>query len=182
MVADAITYNSVIHNCDWPKAGGPSLALCASWHLKGNQRGNHIFWGGGGEFYFQKRPRFCRPPVPLLNLFLGVGDPNFRANLEARVRRNTRFTHRLDRNGTLPSKDISSGDIRFLVLAPPQASQNLVERWWNPRGTLPQGRPGAPWSLFGLRPQSFQLLGKKNEIRVKYMDKSLHLTFRTRCL
>ena len=37
----------------------------------------------------------------------------------------------------------------------------LVEPWWNPRGTSPQGRPGPPLSLSGLRPQSFQLLGKK---------------------
>ena len=36
----------------------------------------------------------------------------------------------------------------------------VVEPWWNPRGTLPQGRPGPPRSLSGLRPQSFQLLGK----------------------
>ena len=36
----------------------------------------------------------------------------------------------------------------------------LVELWWNRRGTLPQGRPGPPRSLSGLRPQSFQLLGK----------------------
>ena len=36
----------------------------------------------------------------------------------------------------------------------------LVEPWWNPRGTLAQGRPGPPRSLSGLRPQSFQLLGK----------------------
>ena len=32
---------------------------------------------------------------------------------------------------------------------------------WNLRGTLPQGRPGPPRSLSGLRPQSFQLLGGK---------------------
>ena len=38
----------------------------------------------------------------------------------------------------------------------------LVEPWWNPRGTLPQRRPGPPQSLSGLRPQSFQLLGKKH--------------------
>ena len=37
----------------------------------------------------------------------------------------------------------------------------LVEPSWNPRGTLPQGRPGPPRTLSGLRPQSFQLLGKK---------------------
>ena len=41
--------------------------------------------------------------------------------------------------------------------------QNLVEPWWNPRGTLPQGRPGPPRSLFGLRSQSFQLLGGGGE-------------------
>ena len=61
----------------------------------------------------------------------------------------------------------------------PQPSQNLVEpswnhggtlveawwkpveAWWNPRGTLPRTRPGPTRSLSGLRPQSFQLLGKK---------------------
>ena len=36
-----------------------------------------------------------------------------------------------------------------------------MELWWNPRGTLPQGRPGPPRSLSGLRPQGFQLWGKK---------------------
>ena len=35
-----------------------------------------------------------------------------------------------------------------------------MEPWWNPRGTLPQGRPGPPRSLSGLRTHSFQLLGK----------------------
>ena len=35
-----------------------------------------------------------------------------------------------------------------------------MEPWWNFRGTFPQGRPGPPRSLSGLRPQSFQLLGK----------------------
>ena len=35
-----------------------------------------------------------------------------------------------------------------------------MEPWWNPRGTLAQGRPGPPRSLSGLRPQSCQLLGK----------------------
>ena len=39
----------------------------------------------------------------------------------------------------------------------------LVEPSWNPRGTLPQGRPEPPRSLSGLRPQSFQLLGKKKK-------------------
>ena len=42
-----------------------------------------------------------------------------------------------------------------------QPSQNprgtLVEFWWNP------GCPGPPRSLSGLRPQSFQLLGKQNK-------------------
>ena len=38
-----------------------------------------------------------------------------------------------------------------------------MEPWWNPGGTLPQGRPGPPRSLSGLRPQSFQLLGKRNQ-------------------
>ena len=30
----------------------------------------------------------------------------------------------------------------FSARTTPQPSQNLVEPWWNPRGTLPQGRPG----------------------------------------
>ena len=42
----------------------------------------------------------------------------------------------------------------------------LVEPWWNPHGTLPQGRPGPPRTLSGLRPQSFQLLGKKAKCSV----------------
>ena len=60
----------------------------------------------------------------------------------------------------------------FSARPTPQSLQNLVEPWWNPggtlvqpwcnpRGTLPQGRPGPPRSLSGLRPQSFQLFGKK---------------------
>ena len=36
-----------------------------------------------------------------------------------------------------------------------------MEPWWNPGGT--QGRPGPPRSLSGLRPQSFQLLGKSTQ-------------------
>ena len=36
-----------------------------------------------------------------------------------------------------------------------------MKPWWNPRGTLPHGRPGPPGSLSGLRSQSFQLLWKK---------------------
>ena len=51
----------------------------------------------------------------------------------------------------------------FSARATPQPSQNLAEPWWNPRGTLPQGRPRPPRSLSKLRPQSFQLLGKKRE-------------------
>ena len=47
---------------------------------------------------------------------------------------------------------------RFLVLAAPRSPRRTS---WNPRGTLPQGRPGSPRSLSGLRPQNFQLLGKK---------------------
>ena len=66
---------------------------------------------------------------------------------------------------------ISSGDIpNSIMLAPPrttpQPSQNLVERWWNPGQTswwnLTSGPPGPPRSLSLLRPQSFQLLGKKD--------------------
>ena len=77
----------------------------------------------------------------------------------------------------------------FLVLAPPRSPRRtswnprgtlvelswnpgapwwnpggtLVEPWWNPCRTLPQVRPGPPRNLSGLRPQSFQLLGKKNQ-------------------
>ena len=38
----------------------------------------------------------------------------------------------------------------------------LVERWWNPHpaSLVEPQNPGPPWSLSGLRPQSFQLLGK----------------------
>ena len=46
-------------------------------------------------------------------------------------------------------------------------SGTLVEPWWNPRGTLPQGRPGPPRSLSGLRPQSFQLLGRRKKTLVQ---------------
>ena len=46
-----------------------------------------------------------------------------------------------------------------------EPSWNLVEPWWNPRGTFPQGRPGPPRSLSGLRPQSCQLLGGKKNRR-----------------
>ena len=44
------------------------------------------------------------------------------------------------------------------MLAPPRSPRRTS---WNPGGTLPQGRPGPPRSLPGLRPQGFQLLGKK---------------------
>ena len=80
--------------------------------------------------------------------------------------------------------------VLFLVLAPPprRTSWNpggtLVEPWWNPGGTvvvpwwnpretLPHGRPGPPQSLSGLRPQSFQQLGKKTKNKMS----SFLLTF-----
>ena len=51
----------------------------------------------------------------------------------------------------------------FLVLAPPQPSLNLAEPrgtlvkpWWNPRGTLPQGRPG-PLSAVGEKEKTLSL-------------------------
>ena len=37
---------------------------------------------------------------------------------------------------------------------------------WNPRETLSRGRPGPPRSLSGLRPQSFQLLAKKQQAKM----------------
>ena len=50
------------------------------------------------------------------------------------------------------------------ALAEPRGTLvTLVEPWWNPRGTSPQARPGPPRSLSGLRPRSFQLLGKKKQ-------------------
>ena len=45
----------------------------------------------------------------------------------------------------------------------------LVEPWWNPGGTSAQGRPEPPWSLSGLRPQSFQLLGKNKKTKTHAM-------------
>ena len=74
-----------------------------------------------------------------------------------------------------PQKKIGSGDIpnstrsRRTSWNPGGTRWNLggtlVEPWWNPRGTFPPGRPGPPRSLSGLRPQSFQLLGKKSRKR-----------------
>ena len=73
-------------------------------------------------------------------------------------------------------KKRSSGDIpnsmwcsfwcsyHHAALAEPRGTlRSLVPWWnpWNPRGTLPQSRPEPPRSLSRLRPQSFQLLGKK---------------------
>ena len=58
------------------------------------------------------------------------------------------------------------------ALAEPHAT--LVEPWWNPGGTLPQGRPGPPRSLSGLRPQSFQLLGKMKNNEQKKRKKTKH--------
>ena len=55
---------------------------------------------------------------------------------------------------TKPPKKISSGDI-------PNSMR------WKPRGTLPQGCPAPLRSLSGLRPQSFQLLGKNPELRAE---------------
>ena len=37
--------------------------------------------------------------------------------------------------------------VLFFLLAPPWNPGTLVELWWNPRGTLPQGRPGRPRSF-----------------------------------
>ena len=50
--------------------------------------------------------------------------------------------------------------VLFLVLAPPSPRRTLVEPWWNPRKTLPQGRL-AP----GLRPQTkLSAVGEKEGI------------------
>ena len=59
--------------------------------------------------------------------------------------------------GALGEKKNNSGDI------PKQHAVLFLVEPWNPCGTLPR-RPGPPRSLFGLRPQSFQLLGKKDQI------------------
>ena len=63
----------------------------------------------------------------------------------------------------------------------PQASQNLVEPWWNPGGTLvepsPQGRPEPPRSLSGLRPQSFQLLGNNIKLSSGDIPNSMRCSF-----
>ena len=56
---------------------------------------------------------------------------------------------------------LDSAKTRPAALA--KSHETLVEPWWNPRGTLPQGRPRPPRSLSGLRPQSVQLLGKKKK-------------------
>ena len=45
-----------------------------------------------------------------------------------------------------------------------------MEPWWNRRGTLPQSRPEPPRSLSGLRPQSFQLLGNKDCMKIAPKD------------
>ena len=60
-----------------------------------------------------------------------------------------------------PSQNLVEPTLVKPCLKPPQTTPNLVERSWNPRGTFNQGRPGPPRTLSGLRPQSFQLLGKK---------------------
>ena len=76
--------------------------------------------------------------------------------------------------GTLPQTSQSlvepwwnpGGTLVEPYLKPPRTTPpggTLVELWWNPRGTLCQGCPGPPRSLSGLRPQSFQLLGRKKK-------------------
>ena len=62
----------------------------------------------------------------------------------------------------LQSAQVTSPACGALVSArtTPLPAQNLVEPSRNPGGTLPHPRPGPPRSLSGLRPQSFQLLGK----------------------
>ena len=65
----------------------------------------------------------------------------------------------------------------FSARTTPQPSQNFVEPRWNPRGTLPQGRPGPPRSLSGLRHQSFQLLGKKERKREREREREKRAFF-----
>ena len=48
----------------------------------------------------------------------------------------------------------------FSARTTPQPSQNLEEPWWSPGGTLPQGRPGPPRSLSGLRPPNLSAVGE----------------------
>ena len=46
---------------------------------------------------------------------------------------------------------------------PPRSSRRISwNPWWNLCGTLPQGRPRPPWSLSGLRPQTFSCWGKSS--------------------
>ena len=66
---------------------------------------------------------------------------------------------------TEPQLKKNSGDIPNSMRCPREhrgTLRTLVEPGWNPRGTSPQGRPVPPRSLSGLRPQSFQLVGKKH--------------------
>ena len=88
-------------------------------------------------------------------------------------------------------KQISSGDIpnsmwcsfwcshHHAALAEPRGT--LVDPWypWNPRGTLPQSRPEPPRSLSGLRPQSFQLLGKNRTLPKLTLPPSRFIVQRT---
>ena len=64
--------------------------------------------------------------------------------------------------------------VLFIVLAPPHSPPRTSwNAWWNPGGTLVEpylrAAPGPPRSLSGLRPQSFQLLGKKKSITIMIM-------------
>ena len=74
---------------------------------------------------------------------------------------------------TLPQSPHGAKPCRTLLhpAALAEPGENLVEPGWNPRGTLPQGRPGPPRTLSGLRPQSFQLLGKKKTGTAKFEGK-----------
>ena len=106
----------------------------------------------------------CRPS-------LGEGSPT---KIDYRGKQRRKKAEYMYSNLSTGKPSINSGDIpnsmrcalcshHPAALAEPRGTLGgtLVEPSWNPRGTSPQARPGPPQSLSGLRPQSFQLLGKK---------------------
>ena len=124
---------------------------------------SHICWGGGA---FSKNgtpiQRLTTCPLPgTRGAYYCVPLPaeSSWARLKENPRKNgfgSRSRCRFPEKGTVlvaynKGAKISSGDI--------------PNSMWNPGGTLPQGRPGPPRSLSGLRPQSFRCWGKRKEIQ-----------------